>query len=233
MFKVRLTLTLVSVFRSLCRNSALLLAVALLTVVTPAYGTHIPTHPPANAVTLLDLNPPGFVTPLPPGAFVLSPFFDGNNNPLGLYHWETEIWNLGGVVANFVAGWFAPDGGFPVIRRIMLAPGAGVYAHLHVQDLAFPGGDVGPRVHWAFNGTLFFLGFDASIRELVFPFAGTDPGLEEISFLDCLTGCSEEVTTDPAEFSFQAIPEPSSIVLVVIGVLSVLGYGWRKRKKAA
>ena len=201
----------------------------------PAQATHIPTHPPAGiSATHLDLNPPGLVTPLGPGGVVLSPFLDLDPNPLGLYHWETEIWNLGIVPAFFTAGWFAPGPGFPVIRKVGLAPGWGIYAHLHVNDLFFfPFPEVGPRLHFAFNFTPYLLGFDASVRELLPPFVGTEPGLEGYEFLgtgDC-PECIFEETTGPVDFGLGGVvPEPSSIILMSSGLLGLVGYGWRKRK---
>lgn len=206
----------------------------ILFAANPAYAIHIPTHPPALiSATHLDLNAPGFVSPIAPGGIIFSPFIDADFNLGGLYHWETEIWNLGIVPAPFRAFWFAPDGGFPVSLPVILAPGAGLYAHLHVADHFFFPPEVGPRVHFAFNFTPFALGFDASVKELLPPLIGTEPGLEEFSFLGCPSGCEllPASTFGLPEFRFAQVPEPGSIALLGLG-LSALAFLRRQRRVA-
>jgi hypothetical protein len=209
----------------------LVFSALILIVPATADAIHIPNHP---ALGLIELNPNplGFVTPLPSGGVVFNPFFDFVANPFGLYHWDTEIWNLGPVPATFVAGWFAPGPGYPIVLGLTLLPGGGFYAPLHVADGFFvPFPEFGPRLHAAFNFTPFFLGFDVSVTELPFPLIGTEPGVdpsEPFGFLGrCETeaGCSFGPTTAAPDFGFSAsIPGPASLALLGIGLVA-LGAG--------
>jgi hypothetical protein len=46
-------------------------------------------------------------------------------------------------------------------------------------------------------------------------------------------GSSQQIEWDDVRLDFVAIPEPSTFLLLLAGILGVLGIGWRRRRKAA
>ena len=62
------------------------------------------------------------------------------------------------------------------------------------------------------------------------PGAGLDPG-DPLAFVTTLTFAStgtSDMTMTPIT---EVIPEPSTLALLSLGILSVVGYGWRRRKR--
>jgi hypothetical protein len=90
--------------------------------------------------------------------------------------------------------------------------------------LALGGGDVSGNFN-AFHGFQITGGFVSGINNL--EFQATDLGV-----VGGLNVNGLALTASPSAPA-SAVPEPTSVTLLVSGVLGLLGYGWRRRKQAA
>jgi hypothetical protein len=143
----------------------------------------------------------------------------------------------------FVAGFFFPNGGSPVIRRVNLNPGEIFGINIRVQDRPPELG----RWLWSARSFLGFpIGIDTSVTESPFISRGgslvfdpTDPDEEfiypnaddsfSISFF-CSSGnnCSEDTTDDP-DIIIASVPEPTSTLSLLS--LGILGAGATLKRK--
>ncbi len=107
-------------------------------------------------------------------------------------------------------------------------PATGAFTQIGNLNTYFPGGWSDPNPGWGYSlafgpsGTLYATGI------------GTDNNCD-FGTLDLTTGAFTKIATAPFPFegSIAApVPEPSTIVLLGVGVFSLLAYGWQWRRAA-
>ena len=102
---------------------------------------------------------------------------------------------------------------------------------LYTLDTTFGTFALAAGVPFDFLGPTFGVGVSSFTVTGIEPGAGLDP-LDPLAFVTILTfdslGVSDMTMTPITE---DVIPEPSTFVLFGIGLFSVVGYGWRRRKR--
>jgi hypothetical protein len=213
------------------------------------YGSRQPINnvcnlPTQGGIVHLDLNPSSGCSILPAGGGTRSVnFTDTLNSINNRWNWETQVQNVTNNFQTFVAGFFFPNGGSPVIRRVNLNPGEIFGINIRVQDRPPELG----RWLWSARSFLGFpIGIDTSVTESPFISRGgslvfdpTDPDEEfiypnaddsfSISFF-CSSGnnCSEDTTDDP-DIIIASVPEPTSTLSLLS--LGILGAGATLKRK--
>ncbi len=210
------------------------------------YGPRSPSMPNCNLPTAggsvhLDLVSGDGCLYMGPSS-TLSNIFADSLNSSQKWNWQTQLKNLSATnTISFVGGWYFPNGGSPVVRRITLPPNQIFGISIAVQDRPPETGS------WRYsfrNGLSYALGLDTSVSEwpavraggpILFDSDTIDQDFVDEDFVppDYIYSFSDpdgiivEDTTDPPDvFFYSEVPGP----LPIAGVAALLG--WRRRLRA-